>query len=368
MIKRLGVITLFICLAITRGNAQNTTQIAINPEFKGANTTETDKASLAAPDDYERRRILFFGTISKFDNNIVEILQGNLKLTVSAKVLKEVGSASRIKYKITQLVPGMIIGGIAQQFAEGQPLEVISLHLSDYKYGRLHGKIQSVDLANNTIHILNQEVLVDTQTSLWKGSQKIPLNKVEVGSSAFVNVKLKDDQLIADSISTDVGPIASAVQGDVIEVHGNMATVLTPNIQVELSNAQIRAIRSCPVLFAPMLVPGTNLRADGTFAAGNGTLLLAETALAELPDEGYLEGVLTAINQDTGTITVLDQQIKIVPDTIIQDVKDKPMLLNSLSPNSRVYINLKVVDGEIVATRLTPLRQGMGANLFTRCQ
>ena len=373
MIKRLSVIAVFICLAMVNGNAQNA-QLTSSSEVKNdTSATQLDMAS-SDPDpisDYERSQLIFSGTISKFDNGIVEIVQGHLKLTVSAKVLKQISLSCGIKQGVIQLVPGMNITGTVKQSTEGQFLEAMSLYLRDYyyPYGRLHGQIQSVDLAHNTIHILNQEVLVDSQTDVWGRSQKIPLNKVEVGSYSFVNVKLEEGQLVADSISIDVGPISNAVQGNVIAVQGNIATVLTPNIHVELSNTEIRAIRSCPNLSPSMLTLGTNLRADGAFANGNSTLLIAKTALAELPDEGYLQGILTAINQEAGTITLLGQEIKITPDIIVQDIGKNPRLLNSISPNSRIYVNIKVVSGEIVATRLTPLNSDAGGrNLYTRCE
>lgn len=364
-IKNFGVTILFIFLLITKGNAQNTQGNVVSSELKnGITTTQIDNDYFVATEDAEYSFICFSGVVSKFDNGILEILQGHLKLIVPIRVLEDL--ESRYKYNrinlIAQLKPGMVIYGSAKQFPGKQLLEVIPpLYLST---NRLHGQIQSIDLVHSTIHILNQEVLVNSGTILRQYSQEITLDKIKVGSNAFVNVMSENGQLIADSITTNVGLPLNAVQGNIIGVQGNIATVLTPNIQVELSNTEIRALRSCPNLSTTMLVPGSTLRADGIFVK-EGTLLIAKTAFADLPDEGYLTGVLSTINQETGTMTILDKQIKIVADTIVQDQDNKPIILNNINPNTRVYINVKVVDGKIVATRLTPLKRSVGLNLST---
>ncbi|MEW6734281.1 MAG: hypothetical protein AB1489_23345 [Acidobacteriota bacterium] len=143
------------------------------------------------------------GTVTAIDGNIVQILQGKLKLDLAnARIVSQTGQI----LSVAEIKNGMrILASVTGDTTENSPTVVADNILVQLdNEGALSSTLQAVDRAARSLTVFGQKILVNDETEIIdfssKGIKEIPFEKLKVKKQVRVAVQTVGTDLIAISI------------------------------------------------------------------------------------------------------------------------------------------------------------------------
>ena len=137
--------------------------------------------------------------MSKIDGSTVQILNGTLSLDLSqAEILDPLTGK---KLPISSIIPGMFITADLDPPAAGDSmLHATSVVTKPVNQGFLVGRIEQIDVANNTITLLSHKLMVNGM-SIFDTKRKGGLSSLKVGEVVGTNVRVSEGNIFIFTIT-----------------------------------------------------------------------------------------------------------------------------------------------------------------------
>jgi len=139
------------------------------------------------------------GTVSKIDGSTVQILNGTLSLDLSQAEI--VDPLTNAKLPISSIIPGMFITpDLHTPVAGDSMLHATSVVTKPLNQGFLVGRIEQIDIADNTITLLGHKLMLNGM-SRFDTKRKGGLSSLKVGEVVGTNVQVSEGNIVIFTIT-----------------------------------------------------------------------------------------------------------------------------------------------------------------------
>lgn len=301
--------------------------------------------------------IVIEGNVVAVQGTTLQLLDGSVAVDIANAKIQ---SPTQNNLPITAIRPGARVTVREIVTTGTNQLSAGNLFVQTSDSVVLAGKIQRLNSSRGTVRVLRQKfsVTADTRIFIVTPTEMRPATLRDLDrtmpitvTGQTVNGKLVATQILQQQNSSGIDSVA----GLVVAVNGPLLQLADGRVTVDVSEALLRSLEQT-ALPVTEIMPGAAITAvvKGFEKNGSRTIRI-ESATLRLATEGIIGGDLQEIDIFRRTVTVLNQVIPTTPQTEVLIATQGGLTrgrLEALVPNKRITVSIKIMGGQIVATRI----------------